>query len=239
MSSFETLKKVRRNCKKCSGSGFVPVIKPEGLYFDDCECAKYINEKLTWHQAEIPEQYWDFGIEDISEEFLSKNEKGMKIVNSYIANLDKMIDIGAGLWFCSPPGLGKSTIITSILKEAIKRNRKAYFMRTSHMVSKKFASLRDREARGVVEYITDSVEILALEEIEKVYLLNDESMANQLFYEFLSDMYDDRKALLVSSNLPYKEVAMKFPTFIQDRLRTLKIVTFRGESGRKLMKAHH
>ena len=233
MSSLEKLERIKKNCEKCSGSGLVPRRTEEGLYLDDCDCTKAIEEKIKLVEANIQEQYWDFSIEDINKDFKEENCKQLDLVNKYIDELGKNIEEGNGIWFFSSPGLGKSTVISSILKKAIDKGYNSYYMRTSHMVSLKFDALRNRESSRLINYIIDHVDILALEELEKVYLVNDDSMANQLFYEFLSDMYDTRKALLISTNQPRIDVSKKLPTFIQDRLRHLDEVIFTGDGSKR------
>ena len=70
--------------------------------------------------------------------------------------------------------------------------------------------------------------------MDKVYLTTKpDSFGREIFYELLSDLYDAKIALLVSSNVIRDECEPRFPTFIQDRFRYLEDVPIFGESGRK------
>jgi len=91
----------------------------------------------------------------------------------------------------------------------------------------------EAEAKEKLRYIFEDVDLIAVEEIEKVYLAADSSMPNHLFYEFLSDLYDTKKAMLISSNTARNDFEEKLPMFIRDRLKTFTSVPFFGKSGRK------
>jgi DNA replication protein DnaC len=199
----------------------------------DCDCVKIITRQLNLLQANIPRQYWDL---EIMPEFVRSNKAALVKVEKYVAALKHNVEAGRGLWMHSPPGLGKSTCICTILKRGIKLGLRVYFTKSSHMVRNKFAALKDRKAQQLVDYIIEDVDLLAVEELEKVYLGSDESFNNQLFYEFLADVYDRKKALLVSSNASPDEVLSKLPTFIGDRLRLLDAIQFRGVTVRKILK---
>jgi hypothetical protein len=97
----------------------------------------------------------------------------------------------------------------------------------------KFDALSDRTVADLIDKIVYDVDILAIEELEKIYLSGEQSMNNNLFYEFLSDVYDAKKPLLISSNKLPEDVLPRFPTFIQDRIGRIPKVIFTGMSERK------
>jgi DNA replication protein DnaC len=236
MPSFAELKQKINKCTKCKGSGTLIEECEEGLRIVGCKCMKEIDESIKFMQANIPDQYWGFTLDNLNAHYSRVNKESLLAVRKYLDNLDRNLRNGKGIWFCSPPGLGKSTVICCILKEALDRGHTSYFIRASHMIHLKFDALRNRESADLINYIVREVDILAVEEIEKIYLLNDDAMNNQLFYEFISDVHDAKKALLLSSNLPKKDVMKKFPTFVQDRLRSLARITFIGTSERARLK---
>jgi len=228
--NIEKLENQIRNCKKCHGIGVVAVHTDAGVVLEDCDCVKKMSDIMLLVDANIPSQYWDYSLKNLTSRFVNKNKSQIAKVEAYIDNLDSQIKKGRGIWFNSAPGLGKSIIIVSILRESIKKGFTAYFERASHIVNLKFRALKDKEASDLVDYIIKSVNILAIEEIEKVYLSDDEAMNNQLFYEFLSDVYDAKISLLISSNDTKVNVLSRFPGYIKDRLKTLANITFVGAS---------
>lgn len=229
---FSELKESRGLCKKCHGTGVISRLTDDGVLLEDCECIKRVSNIINLKKANIPSQYWEYSLKDLTKRFIEKNADQLKKVHSYIDTITKNIRNGRGIWFNAAPGLGKSIIIRSILQEAMDKNFRAYFERASHIVNLKFKSLNDSGAYELMDHIIQDVDILAIEEIEKVYLSDDGAMNNQLFYEFLSDIYDSRKAILISSNQKQSEVLRRFPNYIGDRLKSLANITFVGISER-------
>lgn len=222
------------NCRVCYGKRVLPTRLPDGsIYFEDCLCVKQWVEEDSYTRANIPRQYWDCALPTANDKFRTENTEQLSKVENYIQNIDENIAMGRGLWFCSAPGLRKSSIIVAILKVALQKGYRSYFMRVSKAVGIKFDALRNSQTAALMDEIITSVNILALEEIDKVFLSNDEAMNNQLYYEFIADMYESKKSLLVSSNKLPREVLRKYPTFMQDRLRSLTPIVFVGSSERR------
>jgi len=233
---FDRLQKIRENCTICSGSGYKEKSKSDGsIHLTDCTCIQNISYELKMIEANIPPQYRHWTFNQLDKKIIKDNKTSIETIKCYIEDLDDNINNGNGLWFHSPPGLAKSSLICNILKKAIDRGFNPYFGRASHFISLKFQIARnDIESKDLLRHIFDSINILALEELDKVYLTTKpDSFGRELFYEFLSDIYDARIALLVSSNVIRDECEKRFPTYMQDRFRYLGDVPIFGESGRK------
>lgn len=219
-------------CKKCGGNRYVSIQTGNKIQLKKCSCLKRVEEEIVCIKANIPRQYRHWNISKLTPEFKEKNKRAVSLVSDYIKNLDKNIEKSRGLWFTSMPGLAKSSIITYILRQAAQRGYRAYFERASHILNLKFDSLgKNPEAAGILRRMITEVDILAIEEFEKVYL-SDKEMPRHLFFEFLSDVYDAQVTLLVSSNKLREDVEKNMPYFIKDRLRSLVHVPLAGPSGR-------
>ena len=231
---LERLNKIKDTCTKCGGTGYTTKGDESDLEFIDCSCVIEIIKETTLIESNIPKRYqtWDF--RSLNKEFKEKNAVAYKYLREYIQNIEENIESGKGFWLTSPPGLAKSSIICYILREALKKGKVAYYGRTSHLLSKKFEALGDQDSRSFFEYLIDDVDILALEEIEKIRLMTESDMINHLFYEMISDMYDSNKVLLVSSNIGKDDVLKMLPPFVQDRLSTIPCLQILGTSGRSL-----
>lgn len=227
-----TLDAIRSSCKICSGSGVIVSKDDNKVVLSDCKCIEKVAKEIALIRANIPRQYRTFDLRNLTKKFAKQNTSQIRVVKKYIDHLKENIENGTGIWFISAPGLGKSSMISYILKEAMAQGHTAYFERASHIHSLKFAALRDIKAKNMLNYIVNDIDIMAIEELEKIYLINDAALANQLFFEFLSDLYDTKKALLISTNIPRPIAEAKFPTYIVDRFRSLKTIIFQGESER-------
>lgn len=233
---FKKLQKIREKCAHCNGTGYVEKKKKNGsIHLSDCSCIQTISYELKMIEANIPKKYRHWTFNQLDKKVIKDNKKSIEKIKNYINDLEDNINNGTGLWFHAPTGLAKSSLICNILKKAIDRGFTPYFGRASHFVTLKFEVARNNaDAKDILNHIFDSVNILAIEELDKVYLSKDmESFQRELFYELLSDLYDAKIALLVSSNKLRNEVEANFPMFIRDRFRYLEDIPLFGISGRK------
>jgi len=229
---MDRLEKIKTNCPKCAGAGVI--IHPElgGIYMEVCSCMRKIEREISLIQANIPPRYRNFDLRKITKDFESRNRLALNKIKAYGEKISDNIERGSGIWMYSTPGLGKSSLISWILKKAIDAGHTAYFSRASHLVTKKLEALRQEDSKELIDFIVDKVDILALEEIEKVYLTGHEDFVPNLFFEFLSDLHDAKKAILISSNMDIRSTMQKFPVYIQDRLKEMMLVKFEGKSER-------
>jgi DNA replication protein DnaC len=226
------LERIKAACMRCSGVGHIEKDTTKGIRLEECTCLKKIEYEIALIEANIPPKHRNFDRRNLTKKFKQRNAAALEVVWDYDAAMEKNVNNGNGLWFYSTPGLGKSSLICWLLSSAIDQGFTPYFARASHIITLKLAALKDPKAKDIIDFIVEKVDILALEELEKVYLVSEDAFIPQLFYEFLSDVYDSNTALLVSSNVEYKSVVQKFPIYIQDRLADLDLVYFAGSSER-------
>jgi len=235
-----------KGCADCNYSGYTLVEENGYTVIKNCKCLDSLSYERLLEKANIPRRYWEFGVSGIDKAHIELNAKSFETVNTYIGNLDYNTKRGKGFWVVSNPGLGKSTILCEVLKTAVSQNKKVYYIKASKIIDMKYAALRDRQVSSLVDYITDDVDILAIDEFDKVYLpeasTNQEepgqvyataSMTRMLFFNFLSDVYDSRKSLIISSNRSRKKTIEKYNTDILDRLRELPLIKLIGQSARQ------
>jgi len=231
---LKRLNAIRNDCKLCDGAGFIEKRTEAKLTLSDCVCVQRVSFEIKMLDAHIPKQYRNWTFKELEKSVIKENKESIKTIRSYIKNLPKNINAGIGLWLNAPSGLAKSSMICALLKRAIDQGYTPYFGKAKDFVSLKFQALRNQdEAVETLKFIYDTVDILAVEEIDKVYQSDDKSMPNILFYEFLADAYDANISLLVSSNQPRDKHERTLPPFIGDRLKTLIDVPFTGITRRK------
>lgn len=237
------LQRIKDTCPLCAGLGYKEITKSNVVEIVDCKCVKKIKDIVDLISVNIPFKYRSWNLTKLDSDFENANKSSINVIRAYIHELDENINRGKGLWMCSTPGLAKSSMIAYILRTALKKGFSPYYGKAADFVTLKFRALnKDEEgkaARKLLTFIKKDVEIIAVEEIEKVYLPGQESMPNTLFYEFISELYDAGVSLLVSSNVPPNEYLGTLPWYIQDRLKHLKIVPLRwgSKSGRTQAKS--
>ena len=221
------------DCSICNGLGYELVVLDGDTVIEDCVCMVELKRQIGLFKSNIPKRYWNFDIENIDTWRVEENQENYDVVNEYINNLRDNITKGRGFWIISAPGLGKSTILCSILKKSHNLGYRPYYIKASKIIKMKFEALRDPAAARLINYIVEDADIVAIDEMEKVYLASEDSLARNMFFEFISDVYDARKSVLISSNKSRKDSLKGYRTDVQDRLLMLPIIKLRGESARK------
>jgi len=222
-------------------------LDPESGEFRSCSCAAKAVLEYRLDRANVKRRYRGFGWKSLHGEFRAVNQKQLAKVEDFVDTLDQRIRTGGGLYIQGPPGVAKSAITALLIREACERNYSAYVIRLSALVNLRIESLRDMAKRNRVERILRS-RLLALEEIDKVAVLMDESvpgkMRNEAIQELMSEVYDNDCALIATANCPIEvppaeksrgvqTLSDLFPDHIVDRLRSLVPVTLEGESFRE------
>lgn len=231
--ALEKLSKIRERCTQCNGLGFSVSTQDGVRTFKDCECVEKIKTRLSYIEANIPLRYVNWDISELKADFIDNNKLSYNWLMNYLANLDAEIDKGSSFWLSSTPGLAKSSILSYVVRKSIDIGRVCYFERAANIHSLLFSALDNQDSRDLLNYIIEDVELLVLEEIDKVYLKDEMSFNNKAFFDFISAVYDSNKSIIVSSNDLKQFVIKKFPTFIADRFVHVTEVLFQGPSGRK------
>jgi DNA replication protein DnaC len=234
VSEEQKIVSIKENCSVCSGEGFLITANADGsVTLTDCQCIKEMEWQFRLLNSNIPKRYLNWDMSMIYPEFIKNNTEAYEFLVSYVDNLEENIANGEGFWLASPPGLAKSSIISYIIQTALEKNYTGYFSKAADLQNLKFSALGDDVAQEKIEYILEDVHILGLEELEKVYLTHDAAMPNYLFYQLISDLYDEKKAILISTNEPRDSVLNALPAYISDRLSSITYMTLTGKSGRR------
>ena len=230
----EYLNEIRENCFYCNGEGVQLVETAKGRRYEDCKCIEKIKQEIAVIEAQIPKPYRKFDLRQLKKRFKVRNPESLENINRYLGSLDRNIRAGAGIWFTGTTGTAKSSIICYILRKSLQLGFRAHFTRASTLMSLKFDALRDVDERRRLQDILYEMDVLAIDEVDKVQLSSESDFQRQLFFDALSEAYESGAAILLGSNDHPKKVLQKFPTFVEDRLRTLKIIPLLGTSGRSM-----
>lgn len=227
------LNNIKESCTICNGLGYSIIEKDSHMLFADCECVKTILYKGNLLNSGIPARYIDWDISKLNKDFLENNKESgaYDYIINYIDNIKQNIEDGISFWMASPPGLAKSSISAYIIKQAITCGYKGCYCTMAKLVSQKFKDMDDDE-EGFINEVVYKADIIVIEEFEKVYLKEESSFINHKYYEILSDFYDNKKSIILTSNKTKKEVYKTLPSYIIDRLETIDYIPICGKSGR-------
>lgn len=218
-------------CKnKCNGTGAIL----ENYTFTDCVCVKEFQSQLKYVAANIPRKYWNFDFRNLLKKFVEENSQALSLVKNYSIKISEMVTEGIGLYICGDCGLAKSSLGCYILKEAIKKDITCFNIRMSQLT--KLIVEDNYKGAGYsrqVEWIRDKVSLLMIDEFEKDYKIdNPSTYSGSIINEFFSNAYDNKKALIITSNKPKSMLQGVHAENIIDRIEELAEVVLTGTSFR-------
>lgn len=213
--------------------------KSQGFFLEknvikDCICRIEFKRRVKLIAANIPKKHQDFSFEVLSTKFQADNFRALEIMTKYRDKIDSMIEKGIGLYIQGQVGLAKSALSYSILQYAAERGIVCYATRMSKITYLTFQALSDSSARDQMEWILNDVKLLFIDEIEKDFKVgNTQEFSGTRVNEFFSSLYDSKKSLIITSNLPKNDLRQVHADNVVDRFQELADVILVGESFRK------
>jgi len=237
--STESQEQSIEDCPICKGIGSIEVCVAGGYRIDPCKCALAARSQRDLLESCIPRKYRDWDFRNIKRPFKERNKEAIVAIKRYVNELATNLKLANGIWISAPSGLSKNAFLCHILKSALEINRKAYYISAAHLLSKKLDSWKDPEAKRFVRKVVNYADVVAIADIEKLDLTNNQNNFKSLsFYELLSDMDENCITLLISSNMPKGNVLKKMPIYMRQRLNPLREVILRYTSTRTIRKAN-
>jgi DNA replication protein DnaC len=179
--------KLVSDCPKCDGS-------LENL---KCDCVRRFHFEVEAFEACIPQDFWYITTDQIT------HNVGVfeRYVKSYVKRLSVAQRKGYGLLFSGSNGVGKTTFMSYILANAIRRGRSAYYttlLRLDHDFKRGFD---DTEVRARLEFMLSS-DFLCLDEMtkEQFRALDKPAWIRTQIERILKQRFDENKPVLMATN---------------------------------------
>ncbi len=214
----------------CDGSGGVI----EDRKIVDCKCMVDFKWAVKMLNSGIPKRYWDFDInKDLLKKFREKNEKSLKIINSYSKNIKDMVRDGIGLYIEGLGGTAKTAAAYWILKEALKVGVSCYALRMSQLSNLLRDTIDSKDFEDLILWLEEEVELLMVDEIEKDSKAADlNTMTGVWVNEFFNNFYNRKASLIVVSNVGIDKLDASQASNTVDRFKELVEVVMTGDSFR-------
>lgn len=226
------LEHIGKTCNnKCNGTGTFL----ESNHWTDCECVLAFRHQIELLSANIPKKFWSFTLADLNEKFKNDNKDSLQIIYKFYELFEESLKEGVGLYLQGVSGLAKTAIASDILRYGLNHNKVGYFIHMSEIP--KMLMREDIDGnKEKLKWILDDVEILVIDEVEKVYKLDNTttSLAGTQFNEYFRKLYDSNKTIIVTSNMSKQHLkdSGAHADNILDRLNALIDVIFTGDSFR-------
>lgn len=209
----ELKKELIEPCKKCDG-GYIYSDKEDVKM---CDCMKVVSYIAGLKRANIPMDYWELSLEN-----LSIDPKYVDKTQYYIDRIDNAIKKGIGMFFsCSTRGVGKTSLACEIGKAAVAKRYDVYYNIMQVVVSDKFT-----DNQKIIDNIKKS-ELVIIDEIDKVAMKKESNLSFQI-ENFLREILPSGKAVILCSNMSLEEIEekIKIESLIQ---RYMQIINMKGK----------
>lgn len=217
----------------CKGYGVILDSTKNTKELKDCSCIDVFKKHTSYIGAGVPKKYWDFELSFLLEKFTLENNTSLIIIKNYCAKIESMIEDGVGLYLQGVSGVAKTAIAFYIMKKALGKGIPCYSLRLSQLTKLLYESTRDDAKKDFLQFIKEETALLFIDEIEKDFAIGDTSrfMGSQV-NDFFGYLYDNQRALIVTSNIPKSDLQKVHAFNIVDRLQELVDVVLVGESFR-------
>ena len=183
----------------------------------NCECFKIYKWVKDLYYSKIPKDYWMLDLDNLKIKNLYK-----QFVKKYINNLDNAIENGMGMMFSGEKrGIGKTSCISIIGKEAIKKGYDVYYVIAQNIIDDTFT-----DDKNIIERIKNC-DLLLIDELDKI-IMKKESNVPKILENLLRVLLPNKKAILIATNFLEDEVQEKFEIISLIR-RYIKIITMQGK----------
>jgi DNA replication protein DnaC len=203
------------------------------------------DDKIQKHYylANIPEKYFEFEFKEIEKTLIEHagNELAINNLKKYLDSLPNAAQKGIGLYLHGPHGVAKTTLAIIILKKAISQLFKCYFIKSAEMVDTIKAGWKNESIKDFLDYITNNVDFLIIDDLNRLLKVNDES--EKMYIDKIFTKRDDMNLpTIITSNQSIEENKIQLGEALysnfKERLIEVKIMgsDYRNEIGTKLLK---
>jgi DNA replication protein DnaC len=184
----------------------------DGLLFDpatntayDCRCRPQLiaRRKAQSLSAVIPRRYRDVSFDrppvtDIEPRAV------VGAVRSFTNRIDDHLDAGRGLWFVGPVGTGKTTLAMLVSRAALRAGRSVAIYSLPRLLNE----IRDthRAERSHLALL-DRLTAVDLLHIDDVGAERTTDWVLEELYSIVNARYEDQRAMVITTNLDYDELA--------------------------------
>lgn len=175
----EALEQTIRNCPECSKRTDVKI--DQNL----CNNCSVRNKAINrYAEANIPIRYWplEMSIGFEGDPIL------LKEYNEIIIDLRKTYNKGPAICFAGGHGLGKTLLLSNILKRVVEKGYSGLYTTLSDIVS--IATSREYDDRDTARKELLLIDFLAIDEFDPRYMANDKS--SDLFGKILEEVFRSR-----------------------------------------------
>lgn len=186
-------------CPTCSGDGYY-LFRRKNRKRCDCEL-----------QVQMYRHYLSAGIPTLYQRLDWKDFEGPRDVldaaNNYLKNLEKYVQSGFGLYLTGSNGIGKTFVLTLILKDLVAMGYRCFFTTADAMFEMKTDGWKDDEEKERYNSKVRNSKILVIDDAGKEFA---NRLTDQTFESLVRYRAQNSLTTLVSSNQDMVETRAKY-----------------------------
>lgn len=163
-------------------------------------CYNHINKVQKWIEAGIPIRYFDLDLEVLKNKntILNKNQYMLKLelynnIKKYIENLDLNFAQGKGILICGDFGIGKTTALMNIAKEAVNRKKNIEVTYMTELIERIY------NGNSIINEIPN-LDAIFIEDFTNCYVKKDSNFVDTIIDSILSLCIKYNVSLFITSN---------------------------------------
>lgn len=186
---------VVENHKSCNGSGYIKKTQ------EQCICMKIFTYLSNLYYSQIPIDYWELDLNQLSVKISYK-----KFINDFINNIDNALKQGLGIVFMGDKGVGKTSLMCEVGKYAIANRYSVFYEVSQNIVDDRFTETKEKTNRIMNSHL------VIIDELERIMMRKESNIPTQV-YNLLKSLLPNRRSVLIGTNLENEDdIDNKFDT---------------------------
>jgi DNA replication protein DnaC len=199
----------------CDGSGFV--VDEATNTASDCRCRaqRIARSRASSLEARIPNRYREVSFEQLEGDSLSAFSAQVSIVRRFVGRISQNVDEGNSMWIMGDIGTGKTALAMLVSKAALEAGKTVAIYSLPRLLSLIRESIEHDE--GVVGFL-ERLSAVDLLHIDDVGAENRTDWALEQLYTIVNTRYEERRSIVLTTNLTHDELAEQVGERIVSRL---------------------
>lgn len=199
----------------CDGSGFV--VDETTNTASDCGCRaqRIARRRASTLEARIPNRYRAVSFEQLEGDSLSAFPAQISVVRRFAGGISRNVEQGNSMWIMGDIGTGKTALAMLVSKAALEAGRTVAIYSLPRLLALIRESIEREE--GVVGFL-ERLSAVDLLHIDDVGAENRTDWALEQLYTIVNTRYEERRSIVLTTNLDHKELAEQVGERIVSRL---------------------
>jgi DNA replication protein DnaC len=200
---------------RCDGSGFL--YDEQSRRAHDCSCRprRIARRKARRLAGVIPRRYQ--GVSFDRPPVTHMPPEVVRAVRGYVDRLDERLDEGRGIWFRGDVGTGKTTLAMLISGEALRRGRSVAIYSLPRLLGLLRETFQEESDASLAELL-DRLAAVELLHVDDVGAEQSSPWVLEQLYTIINTRYEDRRAVMITTNLEELELARQIGERTASRL---------------------